>query len=111
MDGYQWAEQNIDARLRSDLSSPRALQECGVQVYFAPQIPSEEKLVNLRDGRVERFLDGEDRPGEGYFAGWESLERFCRREGVPLNEVNAQAVLLPAGDEDDAGDPLRRGGR
>lgn len=110
MEGYEWAEQNIEGQVPLDLSSPRALQAQGVQVYFAPQIESDRKLVNLADGRVEQFFEGEERPLEGYYADWDSLERFCRQHGLPLHEVDAQAVMLASADSDAAGDPIRKRG-
>ena len=111
MDGFGWAQRNIEQRVGGDLPSPQALQDRGVQVYFAPMIASDQKLVNLADGRIEQFFEGEERPESGYFAEFDSLERFCRREGLPLSEVDAQAVMLPTGDEGDAGDPISKSGQ
>lgn len=109
MRNFEWAEGNIAGRAPVDVSTPHALQDQGVQVYFAPQIESGRKLVNLATGRVERFFEEERRPDEGYYADFDSLERFCRRHGLPLQEIDAQAVMLPIG-RDEAGDPLRREG-
>lgn len=111
MDGFEWAQQNIEPRVRGDIPSPQALQERDVQVYFAPMIASDQKLVNLADGRIEQFFEGEEQPESGYFAEFDSLEQFCRREGIPPSEVDAQAVMLPTGDEDDAGDPTSKSGQ
>lgn len=110
MKDFEWAEGNLQGRVEADVSSPRRLQEAGVQVYFAPQVDSDRKLVNLTNGRVEQFFADERRPQEGYYADFDSLERFCRREGLPLQETDAQAVLLPVTGPDAAGDPLDKEG-
>jgi len=100
--GFEWAENNLGAE------TPHQLQARGVDVYFAPNIAPDTKVVNLADGRVEQFVDGEARPRDGYYANFDSLVRYCRARGIPLNEVEGQASVLPVG-RDEAGDPLRRG--
>lgn len=110
MDGFQWALRNIEPHVTEDISSPHALQDQGVQVYFAPMVAPGEKVVNLADGRILQFVPEEDCPEAGYFAEYASLERFCRREGIPLSEVDAQAVMRRAGEEDAAGDSASAGG-
>lgn len=102
MDGFEWAENNLDAK------SPDQLQdEARINVYFAPNIAPETKVVNLADGRVEFFAPDEPRPLEGYYAEFESLERFCLREGTPLSETEGFVSVLPHGRV--AGDPLKHG--
>ncbi|MEA2639777.1 MAG: hypothetical protein QOF51_1171 [Chloroflexota bacterium] len=102
MQGFEWAEDNFDA------TGPHEIQNRGLQVYFAPNIPPNTKVVNLANGVVEQFRDGEERPQHGYYADFESLERFCRKYHIPLNEINGIVSTLPVG-FDEAGDPLRRG--
>lgn len=103
MEGFEWAENNLD------IPMPHQLQDRGVNVYFAPNIARNEKVVNLANGRVERFVEDEPRPNTGYYAEFASLERFCRANKLPLNEIDGQASVLPIGHED-AGDPLMHGG-
>jgi len=102
MDGFDWARNNLGAE------SPHALQDRGVNVFFAPSIRPGVRVVDLGTGRVAFFQEEEQRPQEGYFADLESLERFCREAGLPLTETNGQVVLQPAGPRE-AGDPLRQG--
>ena len=51
MQGFEWAEHNLGVK------TPHELQSEGVNVYFAPMIAPEEKVVNLANGRVERFFE------------------------------------------------------
>ena len=103
MEGFEWAENNLGVQ------TPHQLQDQGVNVYFAPMIAPDEKVVNLANGRVERFAEDEPRPDTGYYAEFGSLERFCLANKLPLTETDGQASVLPVGFEE-AGDPLRRGG-
>ncbi len=103
MEGFEWAENNLGVQ------TPHQLQDQRVNVYFAPMIAPDEKVVNLANGRVERFVEDEPRPGAGYYAEFESLERFCRVNKLPLTEIDGQASVLPVGYEQ-AGDPLTHGG-
>jgi hypothetical protein len=106
MDGFTWALDNL-ANYGGD--SPHGLQAWGVNVYFAPNIAPNTKVVNLDNGRVERFLEGEDRPKHGYYADFESLVRFCRKRGLALIETNGQVSTDPI-EKGEAGDPLLHGG-
>jgi hypothetical protein len=90
MEGFEWAENNFGTQ------TPHQLQSEGVNVYFAPMIAPNEKVVNLAQGRVERFADDEPRPDSGYYAEFESLERFCRYRGLPLIETDGQVSIQPA---------------
>ena len=103
MEGFAWAENNLSAQ------TPRQLQEAGVDVYFAPMIAPNERVVNLANGRIELFFTDEPRPESGYYAEFASLERYCRAHDLPLNETNGQISVLPIGHEE-AGDPLAHGG-
>ncbi len=103
MEGFEWAENNLGAQ------TPHQLQDQGVNVYFAPMIAPNEKVVNLANGRVERFVEDEPRPDAGYYAEFESLERFCLAHHLPLTETDGQASVLPVG-FGEAGDPLMHGG-
>jgi hypothetical protein len=102
MEGFEWAENNLGVQ------EPHQLQNEGVNVYFAPMIAPNEKVVNLANGRVERFMEDEQRPRSGYYAEFESLERYCRYHGIPLNETDGHVSVLPAGTKV-AGDPLLHG--
>lgn len=103
MEGFEWAENNLG------MGSPHELQDRGVNVYFAPNIAPDTKVVNLAQGRVEDFRDGEERPQHGYYANYDSLARYCYEHGIALNETNGSVSVLPAG-FDQAGSPLRHGG-
>ena len=103
VDRFEWAENNLGAQ------EPHQLQDRGVNVYFAPMIAPDEKVVNLANGRIERFTADEPRPEAGYYAEYDSLERFCRAYELPLTETDGQASILPIGHER-AGDPLMHGG-
>jgi hypothetical protein len=105
MDGFEWALDNL-ADYGAD--SPHGLQAQGVNVFFAPNIEPNTKVVDLGTGRVVRFVDGERRPLRGYYADYESLGRFCRKRGIPLVETNGQVSTEPAG-KGEAGDPLLHG--
>jgi hypothetical protein len=83
MENFTWAQNNLG------IDTPHHLQDRGVQVYFAPNIPSNVKIVNLDRGTVTSFHDGEDRTPEGnYYAEFNSLERFAREENLDFVESN-----------------------
>lgn len=103
VEGFEWAENNLGVQ------TPHQLQDQRVNVYFAPMIAPDEKVVNLANGRVEQFVEDEPRPDAGYYAEFASLERFCRVNKLPLTEIDGQASVLPVGYEQ-AGDPLTHGG-
>lgn len=105
MRGFEWGLDNL-ADYGGD--SPHGLQALGVNVYFAPNIASDVKLVDLDTGRIVRFVDKEHRPLSGYFADYDSLARFCLKHGIPLVETNGQVSTEPAG-KTEAGDPLQHG--
>jgi hypothetical protein len=102
MDGFDWATNNLD------VETPHELQGRGVNVFFAPQIAPATRVVDLADGRVTQFAEGQDRPTEGYFADYDGLARYCRREGIPFSDYEGQASVLPSG-KGKAGDPLLHG--
>lgn len=81
MDNFTWAQNNLG------VDTPHHLQDRGVQVYFAPNIPSEVKIVNLDRGTITSFHEGEERTPEGnFYAEFDSLERFVRRQNLPFAE-------------------------
>ncbi len=102
MEGFEWAANNLD------VGTPHELQGRGVNVFFAPQIAPETRVVDLADGRVTQFADGQDRPTQGYYADYDGLVRHCRKEGIPLSETGGQVSVLPSG-TGEAGDPLAHG--
>jgi hypothetical protein len=106
MDGFTWALNNL-ATYGAD--SPHGLQALGVNVFFAPNISPDTKVVDLDTGRIMRFVDGERRPLSGYFAEFDSLARFCLKRGIPLIETNGQVSVDPV-EKGEAGDPLLHGG-
>lgn len=102
MEEFAWAENNLD------VASPQELQGRGVNVYFAPQIAPETKVIDLADGSVTIFTEGQSRPDHGLYANHDGLERYCRKEGLPLSETNGQVSVLPRA-TGEAGDPLAHG--
>jgi ATP-binding cassette subfamily B protein len=102
MQGFEWAENNLG------VGAPHELQARGVNVFFAPDIAPDTKVVDLAQGRVEWFPDGAARPQRGYYADYDGLVRYCRAHDIALTETNGQMSTLPAGFEQ-AGDPLRHG--
>ncbi|HEX6544400.1 MAG TPA: hypothetical protein VF040_21765 [Ktedonobacterales bacterium] len=102
MEGFAWAENSFGVQ------EPHQLQDEGVNVYFAPMIAPNEKVVNLANGHVERFMEDEHRPKSGYYAEFDSLARYCRYHGLPLTETDGQVSILPATTKE-AGDPLLHG--
>ncbi len=103
MEGFEWAENNLG------LGTPHELQAAGANVYFAPNIRSQARVVNLANGRIDQFQEAEERPKSGYYADYESLVRYCREREIPLSETNGQVSTQPVGTEE-AGDPLPHGG-
>lgn len=99
---FDWAANNLDAE------TPQELQSRGVNVFFAPQIAPEKRVVDLADGRVTQFEANQDRPDSGLFADYEGLERYCRKVGLPLVETGGQVSVLPSTTKE-AGDPLAHG--
>ena len=100
MQGFEWAERNLR------VLTPEELQGKGVDVYFAPRISPATKVVNLQDGRVDGFSEGQERPRAGFYASFDSLARFCLAMGRPLVETDGQVSLQPTG-SGEAGDPLQ----
>lgn len=103
MQGFEWAEQNLSA------DTPHNLQVRGVNVFFAPNISPDIKVVDLGSGRVELFQTEEHRPQTGYYIDYDDLERYCRENGIPLVETNGQVSTQPL-DTREAGDPLEHRG-
>lgn len=99
--GIDWALNNLQ------VESVEQLQRGTVNVYRTPNIPDETKVVNLDDGQVLTFFQGQERP-DGFFAEIETLERYCLREGIPLAEVEGQLTVSALSGE--AGDPLHHPG-
>lgn len=100
--GLDWALDNLRVSSLDDLERHR------VNVFYAPNVAIETKVVNLANGRVVTFARGEERPQSGFFAEYDSVERHCRREGIPLEEVNGQLSASALAGE--AGDPLHHPG-
>jgi Raf kinase inhibitor-like YbhB/YbcL family protein len=97
MRGFEWAERSLGAW------TPDELQARRVNVYVAPNIESERKVVNLADGRVENFWPEESRPESGFYADFESLAAYCSRHGIPLVETNGFVSALPSGSSEAGG--------
>ncbi|HEX6506814.1 MAG TPA: hypothetical protein VF221_04205 [Chloroflexota bacterium] len=89
MERFEWAQNNLDVQTPHELQDDR-----GVQVYFAPNIPSNVRLVNLGTGRVVSFHEGEERPLYGYYAEYDSLQRYTERRGRPLEESGGLVSVL-----------------
>ena len=58
-----------------------------------PNIPSNERLIDLENGNVRTYHDGENRPQVGYYAEETSLERYCREHDIPFHETSGTASL------------------
>ena len=102
MEGFEWAGNNLR------VETPQELQAKGVNVFFAPNIRPDTKVVNLANGLIATFQADEPRPEHGYFADYQGLVRYCDQNGIPFSETNGQVSTLPIGFEE-AGDPLRHG--
>lgn len=89
--------------------TPQELEAGGANVYVSPNIRPNTKVVNLANGQVNWFQEGEDRPARGYFAAFDGLVHYARRHGIPLSETNGQVSTQAVGFAE-AGDPLRHGG-
>jgi hypothetical protein len=87
MEFFEWAQNNLA------IQTPHALQDRGVQVYFAPNIPSNVKLVNLGTGRVVSFHDGEQRPLNGYYAEYDSLSSYAEKYHLPFVEIGGLVTV------------------
>lgn len=102
MDEFEWAVNNLG------IESPHELQDRGVNVFFAPNIDQECRVVNLADGRVNSFWSEEHLPLSGLYADYEGLMRYAEQRGMPFSETNGQVSFQPVG-FDQAGDPLEHG--
>ena len=102
MEGFEWAQNNLGA------DTPHQLQSWGVNVYFAPNVPPDQKMVNLADGRVESVRSGQQPAQDGYYADFEGLIHYCRQNGLPFTETDGLVSVLPRG-FGEAGSPLRHG--
>lgn len=100
---FEWGRNNLR------VETPQELQSRSVNVYFAPNISPETLVVNLDNGLLTSFGEGEDRPQSGQFADYEGLRRYCDQTGIPLSETNGQISVLPIGFRE-AGDPLHHEG-
>jgi hypothetical protein len=100
-------EQHTIAWGRSNLraETPEALTTAGVTVHYSPNVPSEVRVIDLDDGRIDTSHDGQERPEHGWFADYESVARYCEAHGLPLEEVNGFAIMQAHG-SGEAGDPL-----
>lgn len=87
MDFFTWAQNNLNVQ------TPHELQDRGVQVYFAPNIPYNVEIINLDTGTVTSFHDGEDRGQYGYYANYDSLKRYTRQHDLPFSESNGQVSV------------------
>jgi hypothetical protein len=90
MQGFEWAENNLGVRTPYDLESR------GINVYFAPHIAPDTKVVDLGDGRITSFDGDQKRPSTGYFAEFQSMERYCHEQGNAFEERNGALTLVPA---------------
>ena len=87
MEYFEWAQNNLD------VETPHELQNRGVQVYFAPNIPSNVRLVDLEDGSIDTFHEGEDRSQVGYYADYDSLRRYTEEHGLPFVETGGRVSI------------------
>jgi len=87
MDGFEWGQNVLGG------NTPEELQRRGLNVYVAPNVPRDTKVVDLATGRIDSFRAQEHRPGTGYYADFDSLARYCQRNGVGLLETGGVAVV------------------
>jgi hypothetical protein len=87
MDGFEWGQTALGA------NTPEELQRHGVNVFFAPNVKPTTKVVNLADGRIGSFQENEHRPKSGYYAEFDSLVRYCERNGAALLETDGAAIV------------------
>lgn len=104
MNEMEWARNNFG------FEDPDQMQREKVDVYYSPNIAPNRKVVDLRDGRVDWFWPETERPTEGLYADYESLEAYCYKQGCPLVEQEGYVIPQPFG-HGEAGDPLRHRGR
>jgi hypothetical protein len=88
MDDFEWGQNSLGG------NTPEELQRRGLNVYFAPNVPTNTKVVNLANGRIDWFRERERPPTSGYYADFDSLIRFCERNGATLQETDGLAVVL-----------------
>jgi hypothetical protein len=101
MEHFEWATNNLGA------PTPHELQSRGIDVFFAPNIDDNAKVIDLADGTVDRFFPGQERPpAPRYYADYDSLARYCLSHGIPLVETDGQITMHPVG-SGEAGDPLQ----
>ncbi len=103
MEGFEWIANNLS------VATPQDLQRERVNVYFAPEIKSDVKVVDCASGAVRVFQENQLYPTTGYYADYADLERYCRKHELAFAETNGQVVLEPSTDRH-AGDPLAHGG-
>ena len=87
MENFEWAQNNLA------VDTPHHLQDRGVQIYFAPNVPRERKIVELGTGSITQFGDNETRSQVGYYADFDSLQRYAREHDLPFTEMNGQVVM------------------
>jgi hypothetical protein len=90
MNDFEWGHDALGA------NTPEELQRRGLNVYFAPNVPPNAKVVNLANGRVAWFQAQQRPPTGGYFADFDSLLRYCERNGAGLLETDGLAVVQGA---------------
>jgi hypothetical protein len=81
MENFERAQNN----LRVD--TPHSLQDRRVQVYFAPNVPADVKIVELGTGSITSFHEGEERSQVGYYADYDSLRRYAQEHDLPFIET------------------------
>jgi hypothetical protein len=102
MQGFAWAEHNLG------VPTPHDLQTRGGNVFFAPNVSPQTRVVDLGRGAVRQCQASQPSPTTGYYAAADALPRYAQAHGLALSETHGQASTAPYG-AGEAGDPLRRG--
>ena len=89
MDEFAWARNNLQTEAPGDLRGH------AVSVHTGPHAPYEIKVVDLADGRVRVFHQGQKRPRAGLYADLDGIARYCGRAGLPFAEVEGTVVIEP----------------
>lgn len=87
MQGFEWAVKNLSVR------TPYELESKGVNVFFAPHITPDVRVVDLSDGKIRGFSPDDKRPSSGYYAELESMKRYCSENGASLGEEDGAVSL------------------
>ncbi len=67
-------------------STPAELRGYGIEVYEAPEVPSDRRVVNLVNGVVVDFAEEGEMPATGFYADFDEILSLAEQRGAPLGE-------------------------